>query len=216
MRMVTRRNVIAMGGAAAMTAVGAGTIAVDAKKKTKKVTKKFSNSTAIASDGGGTATPYPSTIQVSGLKKGKILKIRVFLNDFSTDIDPGPDDLDILLSASQLPGLTALIMSDGGGAQAANNVNLILDDAAANSLPDDGPLVSGTFKPTNASGTAKLFPSPAPTSSANSALSVFNGGNPNGTWQLWVNDAAGNGPSAFAGGWSIEITAKVKKKKKKK
>ena len=158
----------------------------------------------------------PSTIKVSGLKKGKIEKVRVFLNGFTATVDPAPDNIDVMLSASQISGKTAVIMSDVGGAIPVNNVNLILDDAAATSLPDDGPLVSGTFKPTNSNPGADSFPAPAPTTDGNSLLSVFNGANPNGTWQLWVDDDPGNGPAQFSGGWGIEITAKVKKKKKKK
>jgi len=211
--MVTRRSVIALSGAAAVAALGAGHMTVDAKKKSKKVTKTFSNSTAMTTDGSDEATPYPSTIQVSGFKKGKILKVRVFLNGYSA---PVPDNIDVMLSATQIPGQTAVIMSDVGAAIAVSDIDLILDDDAPTSLPDDGPLVSGTFKPTNINAGADSFPAPAPTPSGNSALSVFNGANPNGTWQLWVDDDPGNGPAEFAGGWSIEITAKVKKKKKKK
>ena len=212
--MVTRRRMIALTGAAAMGAVGAGQIAVEAKKKRKVVTKTFSNTSPITTDGSDEANPYPSTIQVSGFKKGKIQKVRVFLNGYSA---PVPDNIDVMLSASQLPGLTAVIMSDVGAAVAVSNLNLVLDDAANASLPDDGPLTSGTFKPTNIAGGggADSFPPPAPTTNGNSALSVFNGANPNGTWQLWIDDDPGNGPAQFSGGWSIEITAQVKKKKKK-
>jgi hypothetical protein len=204
-------------GAAAIAAVCAGRATVNAKKKKKHktVTKRFSNTTAVTTPGSGKATPYPSSIQVSGFKKGKIQKIRVFLNAYSA---PVPDNIDVMLSATQISGQTAVIMSDVGAAVAVSDIDLILEDDATTSLPDDAvpPLVSGTYKPTNYNGTAESFPSPAPTPSGNSALSVFNGANPNGTWQLWVTDDPGNGPAAFAGGWSIEITAQVKKKKKKK
>lgn len=211
--MVTRRSMIALGGAAAVAAVGAGQLAVDAKKKTKKVTKTFSNTGAITTtDAGGAANPYPSTIQVSGLKKGKILQVRVQLNGFTASI---PDDIDVMLSASQIPGKNAVIMSDVGGPNAVSAVNLKLDDEAASPLPNEEQLISGTFRPANyvGGGVTDPFPAPAPTPSSNSALSVFNGANPNGTWQLWVIDSLGNGPAQFSGGWSIEITAKVKKKK---
>lgn len=215
--MVTRRSMILGGGAAAIVA-SAGFTPVDAKKKKKKkktVTKTFSNATAVTTtNAGGAATPYPSSIKVSGFKKGKILKVRVFLNGYSYD---APDGIDMMLSATQISGQTAVIMSDVGDAVAVNNVNLILDDNAANALPDDAftPPVSGTYKPANyvGGGGADMFPPPAPTSSGASALSAFNGANPNGTWQLWVVDAPGNGPAQFAGGWKIEITAQVKKKK---
>lgn len=216
--MVTRRSMIALGGATAL-AVSTGHMTGDAKKKKKSkvVTRTFSNANGITTDGSDQATPYPSTIQVSGLKKGKIQKMRVFLNGYSA---PVPDNIDVMLSASQLPGLTAVIMSDVGAAVAVSNLNLVLDDEAATSMPDEAvpPFTSGTYKPTDhaGGGGADSFPAPAPTPNGNSALSMFNGANPNGTWQLWVDDDPGNGPAQFAGGWGIEITAKVKKKKKKK
>lgn len=217
--MVSRRDVFTLGGAAAVAAVGAGSIAVDAKKKSKKVTRTFSNTGAInTTNAGGAAAPYPSTIQVSGFKKGKILQVKVSLNGFTASV---PDDIDVMLSASQISGKTAVIMSDVGGAVAVSNLNLVLSDSATNELPNEAPLepfASGTYKPANnvGGGVTDPFPAPAPTPSSNSALSVFNGANPNGTWQLWVIDSTGNGPAQFSGGWSIEITAKVKKKKKKK
>lgn len=214
--MITRRSMIALGGAAAASVMCTGLTGVDAKKKKRKtVTRTFSNSTEVTTPGSGQATPYPSEIQVSGFRKGKIKRVRVFLNGYSA---PVPDNIDVMLSTTQIPGQTAVIMSDVGAAVAVSDIDLILDDDATTSLPDAAipPLVSGTYKPTNYNGTAESFPAPAPTPSGNSALSVFNGANPNGTWQLWVDDDPGNGPAQFASGWSIEITAQVKKKKKKK
>ena len=180
----------------------------DAKPKKKIVTRVFTNAGAITMSNVGVVNPYPATIQVSGLKKGKILDVNVLLNNYNNAV---PDDTDVLLAASQLPGANAIIMSDVGAAIPAVNVNLKLDDQATLPLPDAGPLVSGTFLPTNAAGLADNFPPPAPPPSGNSALSVFNGGNPNGTWQLFVSETFGNGSASFTGGWSLEITAKVKK-----
>ncbi len=180
-----------------------------AKKKTEE--KTFIFSSPIALPGSGEADPYPATLKVKGLKKGKILDINVHLDGYSYDV---PDDIDVLLAASHLSGKNAIIMSDVGGPQAVNDINLVLDDSAADSLPEDGPLVSGTFKPTNAlgGGGSDVFPTPAPTPSGNSELSVFNGEKANGEWQLFIVDAPGNGPGSIES-WSLEITAKVKKKK---
>ena len=52
------------------------------------------------------------------------------------------------------------------------------------------------------------FPSPANTLPTDgSALSVFDGTDPNGTWNLFVVDDVARTRGQFAGGWSLEITA---------
>src|SRR5947199_81355 len=79
-----------------------------------------------------------------------------------------PDDIDILLVGPT--GANALILSDVGGATAASNITLTLSDNSGASLPDDGPLVSGTFKPTNI-GAGDSFPSSAPVPTGNTLLS---------------------------------------------
>ncbi len=58
-----------------------------------------------------------------------------------------PDDVDLLLVGPG--GQNAIILSDVGGGDDVFFVDLTLDDDAASNLPDAGPLVEGTFKPTN-------------------------------------------------------------------
>jgi subtilisin-like proprotein convertase family protein len=185
------------------------------KSKTKTVTKTFTNSGPIAipgTGGQGVGTPYPSTIQVSGLKKGKILDVNVTLNSLSHTF---PDDIDVLLAATQIPGVNATIMSDVGGNADITNVTLVLDDAAPTQLPTGGPLVSGTFQPINFGDLMDGFPAPAPTQLGGSSLAVFNNANPNGTWQLFVFDDNAGNTGTLAGGWALTIKAQVKAKHKK-
>jgi hypothetical protein len=170
------------------------------------------------------ANPYPSIIEVSGFANGTILDVDVTLHGFTWDEPPagGPDDADILLTASHLPGTNAMIMSDIGGGDSVTNVTLALDDEAAEPLPDQGPLASGTFQPANQIGGFDPFPAPAPAPIGNSSLSVFDGANPNGTWQLFVVDDFGSqDPGSIQNGWSLRITAEVdapapRQRKKKK
>ena len=177
----------------------------EASKRFKNVNKTFSNSGQIAIPGNGEATPYPSTIQVNGFKKGKIKDVNLTLRNFSHTF---PDQVDVLLVDPS--GRNALVMSDVGGNDNADNLTITLDDDAISALPLSSQLSSGSFQPTNDGGIDTL-PAPAPLSSGNVALSVFNGANPNGQWQLFVRDDNPGDNGDIAGGWSLQITAKVKK-----
>jgi hypothetical protein len=174
---------------------------------TKVVTKTFSNAQQITiPDNGvsGTAVPYPSERSVQGFNQGTVLDVNLSLKNFSHTF---PDDVDVLLSKK---GRTRTVMSDVGGGSAVNNITLNLDDESPNGfLPDNGPLVGGKFKPTNKEG-LDTFPAPTPGPSAQSALSGFDGINPNGVWKLRVvDDFPPVDGGAFAGGWSITIKARV-------
>jgi hypothetical protein len=109
------------------------------------------------------------------------------------------------------------VMSDVGGAM-ANSTDLVLDDQASTPLPQVGPLGSGRYQPTNADPFVNEpidpFPAPAPSTNGNALLGVFEGSNPNGTWQLFIVDDAVIDTGSLAGGWVLEITAQVKVKKK--
>jgi hypothetical protein len=128
----------------------------------------------------GAASPYPATINVSG-QRSYLCKVTVDINGITHTF---PDDIDILLAKG---AANAIIMSDVGGGTDVVGVNLTLSDAAATSLPDSTVLTSGTFKPTNIGG-GDVFPAPAPSPAGGSALSAFTGANPNGAWDLWVDD----------------------------
>ena len=157
------------------------------------------NPTSITINSAGAATPYPSSLAISGLT-GVVSHVTVTLNNFSHTF---PEDVDILLVGPF--GQNAIILSDVGGGTAVSNITLTLDDAAATSLTT-APLVSGTFKPTNLEPGAEVFPPPAPVPSGGSALSVFNGTDPNGVWTLYVVDDSGGDAGAIAGGWCLSVT----------
>jgi subtilisin-like proprotein convertase family protein len=153
---------------------------------------------------GGKATPYPSSIDVTGLS-GTISKVSVTLMRLSHTY---PDDLDLLLVGPE--GENLIIMSDAGGSTDQVGVTITLDDAAVRLLSDFDPDPSGTYRPTNFGlGDAFAeFPStasPAPAGSATLA-SVFNGKNPNGTWRLYVLDAFAGEGGDMAEGWRLDLT----------
>jgi hypothetical protein len=164
----------------------------------------FSNPTPIlvpGTDTSGVAAPYPANITVSGLV-GNITDVNVTLFGLA---HTGPDDIDVLLLGPG--GQNAIIMSDVGGTADITGVNLTLDDEAEASLSDETLLTSGTYLPTNVSR-GDIFPAPAPASApaAGSALSIFNGTAPNGTWSLFVVDDSEEDFGRFAEGWSLNFT----------
>ena len=172
----------------------------------------FSNTAPITINGGACkffilspATPYPSTIQVSGL--GDVSDVSVTLTGFSKDF---PSGVDVLLVGPG--GQSTMLMAHTGGGTAVSGANLSFDDSAAASLPFDTQITSGLYQPTYYAGCPTVtlaggFPAPAPAGSYGSALSVFNGTPANGTWSLYVVGDEGTNPGSISGGWSLDFTA---------
>ena len=153
------------------------------------------NTAAIVINDDDPASPYPSTIQVSGLA-GTVSKVTVTLAGFSHTY---PSDLDIVLAGPD--GQRVALMGSVGGASSVNGLTLTFDDDAVG--PVGTPMTSGLFKP---SGSVSAMPSPAPGGPYAGSLSEFVGGNPNGTWSLYVNDAAAADTGLIASGWKIALT----------
>jgi hypothetical protein len=189
---------------------------VDAKKRPRIVTKTFTNSGLLSlptfedDDPVEAVDAYPAAIRVAGLR-GPVRDVNVRLNDFS---HTHPDDVQVLLVGPD--GQTAVVMANVGHYEDVDGVTLRLDDEATAPLPDFAKLQSGAFRPTSRLGGAIAFKPPAPQAGANTALSVFDGASPNGTWRLFVQDATPRFDAGeFVDGWSLEITAKAKAKKKR-
>ena len=168
----------------------------------------FCNPALITINDGVRATPYPSTIDVSTGLSGTFLKVTVTFNQFSLR---APVFLDALLQGPA--GQTVLLMSDVGGA-AQINATVTFDDDALAQIPATTPStpISGSYKPSNSDPGNDIgdgMPSPAPPKPYGSALAVFAGANPNGTWRLFVRDGmlASGGTGSMAGGWCLTITA---------
>lgn len=224
-RTLLRRSTVLMATSGLMLGLGAATPLLAKKSKSEKdkpketegekkgaktITRTFSSPNAVVINDDTTADPYPSTIQVSGIKKGKVIDVNVILRGLNHGF---PDNIDAVLVAPG--GASTVLMSDVGGATDALSVTLRLDDEAAAALPDTTALENGAFKPANFGAGADTYPQlgAAPTA-AN--LSLLDGGNPNGEWRLFVVDDAAANSGAFSGGWDLELTIKLEKKKKKK
>ncbi len=162
--------------------------------------QEFCSSSAVLIPGTGTsgpASPYPSAIAVGGIGTS-VTDVNIRLEGLSHTY---PDDIDMLLVGPQ--GQNLIFMSDAGGSTDVNAVDLLFDDSAAANLPDAGPINSGTYLPTNY-GAGDTFPAPAPAPSAATQLATFNSTDPNGTWNLFINDDVG-GDSGSMTGWCLQI-----------
>lgn len=187
---------------------------VEAKRRARTVTRTFGNPAAINlpafNVSPAQALLYPSTIAVARMP-GRIRDVNVRLTGIQHRF---PRDLEVLLVAPS--GATAVVMANAGQGFAVSEVTLTLDDEAPGSLPIDAKLLSGAYRPTNATGATIAFDAPAPAAGPNAALSAFDGGAPNGTWRLFVQDEDGPlNAGKIVGGWELEITTKAKGKKKR-
>jgi subtilisin-like proprotein convertase family protein len=158
----------------------------------------FSNTTSITINDESPASPYPSSISVSGLS-GTITDVNVTLSGL-THAHTG--QVDIMLVGPS--GANTLLLSDAGWDNSASSLNLIFDDSASSMAPQSTPLTSTIYKPTNYDATFFFDPAPLPSSTV--ALSNFNGASPNGTWSLYVLDNDWPGAGSISGGWSLTIT----------
>jgi subtilisin-like proprotein convertase family protein len=162
------------------------------------------NESAIAIPSAGSAGLYPSTIEVpTGL--GIITEAAVTLDRFSHTF---PRDVDVLLVGPG--GQSVVLMSDVGGSIDATGLTLTFDDDGP-SLPSGGALTSGTFKPTNIDDGegADAYAGPAPAPPYDSALSIFDGTNPAGTWRLFAMDDTLLDAGTIVRGWSLTLTTTV-------
>jgi len=159
----------------------------------------FTNATPITFPAGAPAAPYPSPISVSQIT-GAVVNVSVTLNSISHVF---PDDLDVLLVGPG--GNKVMLMSDAGGGNSVSGLNLTFSASNSASLPDSGAILSGSYRPTDYQ-MGDVLPAPAPAGPHGTDLTIFNGINPNGTWQLLAyDDATFNGGGSIAGGWRLVI-----------
>lgn len=145
---------------------------------------------------GSPASPYPSTLAVSGVS-GVVRGLRVRLNSVS---HTWPADMDVLLVGPA--GQKVMLMSDAGGGIPVSGATLTFQDGAA---PIGAAAMStGVYAPTDFAP-GEVLPGPAPPGPYSTTLSPFNGTNPNGTWRLYVTDDEGDDAGSI-GSWSLILT----------
>jgi hypothetical protein len=161
--------------------------------------QSFSNTGSITINDGA-ATPYPSTINVSGLT-GNIQSITIQLTGVSHTF---PDDFGAIVVGPT--GANVVLFDGAGDGTDAVSLTWLFDDAAGAPLPDAGALSSGTFRPgQNQYGDDFSGVGGAPAPPYGSTFAGFNGTNGNGTWSLYVADFVGGDTGTISGGWTINI-----------
>ena len=138
----------------------------------------------------GPASPYPVMLNVAGVT-GPIQHLAVQLSGLTHTY---PSDLDVLLVGPA--GQRVMLLSDVGGSGNVAGLDLVVDDGGA--APSATQLVPGIFAPTDLSP-GDVMSVPAPAGPYGTALSAFNGTNPNGLWRLYVMDDVAGDSGSLAG-----------------
>lgn len=154
----------------------------------------FSNAAPLSIPEAGTAAPYPSVINVTGLSTN-ISGLRVRLKNFSHSF---PADVIALLVAPNGQGYQ--LLNQNGEDIDVNGITLTLSSDSSASM--QVPLGSGTFI---ASGGNTNFAAPATAIARAASLGALRLGNLNGQWKLFVQDTVSPDGGTIAGGWELEF-----------
>src|SRR5215213_10145129 len=189
-------------------------VAAGKDTKFKTITRTISSDGQIdipGTDMLGPANPYPVTIDVDAFEKFE----KVTVTDVNLTLKgvqhERTENIDVMLVHANR---RALVMADPGNSTDVSDLTVTLDDEAGSDLPDGAVLTSGVLRPGNQAGDDD-FPAPAPAPNGNIALSTFDGANPDGQWQLFIQDDADFDTGRITGGWELAITAKAKTAKDK-
>jgi subtilisin-like proprotein convertase family protein len=154
----------------------------------------------------GPANHYPSAIDVSGVP-GTVTKVSVTTVDLKSEFG---DDIDMLLVGPN--GVRVMLMSDTCGTSELADEDWTFEDAAPGFLPDKAPCAFGqqaSFKPTNYEEPGRpdnFVPGGGPAAPYETALFLFDGSSPDGTWDLFLRDDTVNELVGFElAGWTLNL-----------
>jgi uncharacterized repeat protein (TIGR01451 family) len=159
----------------------------------------FANTNNITIPDIGSATNYPSVINVAGLT-GTVSKVTATLFGLTHTF---PHDISALLVAPS--GAKTLLLSHAVGGSTADNVTVTFDDTASAPLSSGGSIVSGTWQP-SVYPPSPVFSNPAPAGPYTAALASFNAQDPTGLWSLYILDDSPGDAGFVAGGWGLSFT----------
>lgn len=205
-RRVTRRTgALALAGALLAGAIASVVGAPPAGADSTKVVK---NTTAITIPDSGSANPFPSTINVSGVGT-ELTGLKVVIRNTTHGC---AKDLDVLLVGPT--GTKTTLFSDNGHAALLpscsdlNKNSITIDDACAdfgNAVPGGNDICVRPSDNDSLGHQGDSWPGVGSDFPALN-LSTFFGSNPNGAWQLYVVDDSGDDSGSFAGGWELQVT----------
>lgn len=155
---------------------------------------------AITINDNANASPYPSTVTVSGIT-GPVAAVQVRITGFTHSY---PKDVDVFLVAPS--GAVAAVFSDAGvnaNGFGVTNLNLLFDDTAATLIPDGAQITSGTYRPANHEPVEALPPGATGTIGTN--LTALAAGGANGQWKLFARDDSPSDSGSIAS-WTLSIT----------
>jgi subtilisin-like proprotein convertase family protein len=167
-----------------------------------QMTGSFTNQTAIALLDDGPAEVYPSSLVVQGMT-GLIAKVTVTLVGLSHTF---PDDLDVLIVSPG--GQRTVLMSDAGGSFPVEEAVITFEDGLT-PIPNTTPIESASYAPANWGITPDVWDAPAPNGPHPAILTNLNGGDPNGTWNLYLIDDTLESIGFLSGGWRLTVTSEV-------
>ncbi|MCO6412813.1 MAG: proprotein convertase P-domain-containing protein [Thiogranum sp.] len=148
----------------------------------------------------GIASPFPSTISVSGVSG--VTDVDVILHGLSHTY---PLDLDIALEGPL--GQKVILMDERGNASSdwLNNT-VTFSDGGIQLSPGSSttPGADGTYAPSGLVNCPLLA-----CTGGGSLLSVYNGLDPTGTWKLSIYDDQQDDAGSIANGWSLQFTSAV-------
>lgn len=181
---------------------------VGARPAAAASTATVKNTTAIIGPSTGSANPYPSTINVSGLGTS-LLGMKVVLRNVDHTCTK---DFDILLVGPD--GTKTTLMSDNGapaieftGCTDLKKDSITFDDACpdfANSMPSGADICVRPSDNDALGHQGDSWPGVGDSYPALN-LSTFNGKNPNGAWKLYVVDDANDDKGNINGGWELQL-----------
>lgn len=185
---------LALALALALLAAGAGSASA--------AIENFSTTAPIAINAVAGATPYPAKLDVQGMP-GRLTDVSVALRGFKHD---RPTDVDVLLLAPD--GRGVVLMSDGCGSSPVTGLTLVFNQQFKDAVPAGAPCDTLYFRPTN-HPPGDNWPNTPPGVYAPADLDHLVGGEPNGTWKLYVWDDLNSKTGRIGNGWVLTVSSEV-------